>query len=208
MNNPVQTEDYRGYEIRVYEDPEPPNPRTDYGNVGTMVCFHKRYSLGDQDHGYKSTDFPSWAAVEAQLRKDYRDPVILPVYMYDHSGLTINTTGFSCPWDSGQIGYIVCSLKTAKTEFGVKGQIRKGWQGQAAYTPNPDGSSRTLREAVEHCLLQEVKSYDDYLTNNCWGFVVDNGDDEDSCWGFLGDIEYCLQEARSSVDSRQVEAPK
>ena len=27
--------------------------------------------------------------------------VILPLYLYDHSGITMNTTGFSCPWDSG-----------------------------------------------------------------------------------------------------------
>ena len=29
--------------------------------------------------------------------------VILPLYLYDHSGITMNTCGFSCPWDSGQV---------------------------------------------------------------------------------------------------------
>ena len=32
--------------------------------------------------------------------------VILPLYLYDHSGITMNTCGFSCPWDSGQVGWI------------------------------------------------------------------------------------------------------
>ena len=32
--------------------------------------------------------------------------LMLPLYLYDHSGITMNTTGFSCPWDSGQVGWI------------------------------------------------------------------------------------------------------
>lgn len=32
----------------------------------------------------------------------------LPLYLYDHSGITMNTAGFSCPWDSGMVGAIVC----------------------------------------------------------------------------------------------------
>jgi len=39
--------------------------------------------------------------------KDYY--VILPVYIYDHSGITLNTVGFSDPWDSGQVGWIYAS---------------------------------------------------------------------------------------------------
>ncbi len=31
---------------------------------------------------------------------------ILKVYKYEHSGVMYNTTGFSDPWDSGQVGYI------------------------------------------------------------------------------------------------------
>lgn len=31
---------------------------------------------------------------------------IKPLYLMDHSGLAISTTPFSCPWDSGQVGYV------------------------------------------------------------------------------------------------------
>lgn len=31
---------------------------------------------------------------------------VLPLYLYDHSGLAISTVPFSCPWDSGYIGFI------------------------------------------------------------------------------------------------------
>lgn len=43
---------------------------------------------------------------------------ILPLYLYDHSGTIMNTTGFSCPWDSGQVGWIFCSHKRMKEETG------------------------------------------------------------------------------------------
>ena len=41
-------------------------------------------------------------------------------FIYDHSGITMNTTGFSCPWDSGQVGWIYCSKKRFLSETGYK----------------------------------------------------------------------------------------
>ena len=32
--------------------------------------------------------------------------VILPLYLFDHSGITMNTTGFNCRWDSGVVGWV------------------------------------------------------------------------------------------------------
>lgn len=93
-----------------------------------MVCFHSRYSLGDK-HNYKDpTHFVVSLAEELGIITNsyealYELPfsnktiqkllalveqkaTILPLYLYDHSGLTMNTTGFSCSWDSGQVGWI------------------------------------------------------------------------------------------------------
>ena len=30
---------------------------------------------------------------------------IRPIFMYDHSGIVLNTSAFSCPWDSGWLGW-------------------------------------------------------------------------------------------------------
>jgi len=38
--------------------------------------------------------------------------VILPLYLYDHGGITMNTGGFSCRWDSGQVGWIYASKES------------------------------------------------------------------------------------------------
>jgi len=72
--------------------------------------------------------------------------VILPLYLYDHSGITMNTTGFSCPWDSGQVGWIYATKKDVKKWYGLK-RINKPYI-----------------DKVREILLGEVKAYDRYLT--------------------------------------------
>ena len=116
-----------------------------YDNLGKMVCFHRRYSLGDK-HNYESQDYNGWEEMKSHIVKKEDVLVILPLYLYDHSGITMNTTGFSCPWDSGQVGWIYATKKDVKEWYGLK-RINK---------PNID--------KVKEILLGEVKAYDRYLT--------------------------------------------
>ena len=57
-------------------------------------------------------------------------------------------------------------------------------------------------ERAEKCLRSEVETYDDYLTGQVYGYIIEdeNGEQLDSCWGFLGDYKNCLEEAKSSAD--------
>lgn len=43
-----KTEQYKGYTIKLYYDRDPMNPR-EFANLGRMVCWHRRYDLGDVD---------------------------------------------------------------------------------------------------------------------------------------------------------------
>lgn len=118
--------------------------------------------------------------------------VVLPLYLYDHSGITMNTSGFSCPWDSGQVGWIYVSYEKALKEYGDFDKYANE------------------RECIEKHLKGEVKVYDDYLTGNVYGYTVLDEDDYiiDSCWGFYPDADnptgyaYCLSEAKSFVEYR------
>ena len=74
--------------------------------------------------------------------------MILPLYLYDHSGITMNTTGFSCPWDSGQVGWIYADRRRIEAEYGK-------------VTPETVEKARQVLEG-------EVKSYDYFLTGQCW----------------------------------------
>ena len=104
--------------------------------------------------------------------------MILPLYLYDHSGITMNTTGFSCPWDSGQVGWIYADKRRIEAEYGK-------------VTPETMEKARQVLEG-------EVKSYDYFLTGQCYGFQLFREDVEvDSCWGFLGEIRDVQDDVKS-----------
>ena len=157
-----------GNTVEIYQDDNPESPR-EWNNCETMICFHRRYHLGDE-HDYNSQYFNSWEEFENQLIKDYDPAVILPLYLYDHSGITISTSPFSCPWDSGQVGFILMSKKAAKENWNWK-----------CITKN-------RKEQIENYLLAQVKTYNQYLRGDVYGFQVKDkeGKDLDSCWGFYG----------------------
>jgi hypothetical protein len=56
--------------------------------------------------------------------------------------------------------------------------------------------------ALEDAIRGEVKAYDSYLTGDCYGFKITgiDGDEIDSCWGYLGDLAYCREEAKSAAE--------
>jgi hypothetical protein len=104
--------------------------------------------------------------------------------MYDHSGITINTEGFSCPWDSGQIGFIFISKEKARKEFDWK------------------LITQARVQRLEGMLRAEIHTYDQYLRGDVWGYIIedDTGNHVDSCWGFFG-RDYCEQEAKATLAS-------
>jgi hypothetical protein len=167
-----------GYTMEIFVDHSPSNPRTEWDNLGTMVCFHNRYRLGDK-HEYNSNDFDSWEGLEKQIIKDHDPAVILPIYMYDHSGVTISTTPFGCMWDSGQIGFIYISKVKARQEY------------------------KRLTGKVKVSLIKnlefEVKTYDQYLRGEVYGFQILEGDEViESVSGFYGE-ESAITEANSCL---------
>ena len=174
----VETIEYKGYEIHVYQDPDPESPR-EWDNLGTMTCFHRRYELGDKH----SMDIEELKELVAR-----KDVISLPLFLIDHSGVSMNTGGFShCDpqgWDWGQVGYIYVTREDALKEFGKK------------------KLTRALREKVRKILEGEVEAYDQYLTGQVYGYVIErNGEHFHSCWGFSGDPkDHLIPEAKSIID--------
>ena len=78
------------------------DPRED-DNLGHLICWHRRYSLGDSNEFYRPCDFQAFA----EVNKDNMY-CILNVYMYDHTGIALSTEPFNDRFDSGQVGYIYC----------------------------------------------------------------------------------------------------
>ncbi len=78
---------------KVMQDEDPENPRRAWDNFGTMVCFHRRYDLGDK-HDIKHEDFSGWDEMEDYLRKEKGAVIVLPLFLYDHSGLRMKVGSF------------------------------------------------------------------------------------------------------------------
>lgn len=176
--------------IYIVPDPDPLNPRKDYDHAATMVCFHREYDLGDE-HDYRDPDeaIVDVCGIELEYddelydiamlrqyksRSDFLDaaPVIyLNLYLYDHSGITMNTTGFHCPWDSGQVGFIYITEERAKKEWPMKGgEARGAWV-----------------KRVKEYLKAEVEEYDAYISGQVYGYrIEEDGEEIDACWGFYG----------------------
>jgi hypothetical protein len=168
--------------IRVNYDMYPPNPRED-DNLGIMACMHRRYDLGDEQ--LDSNQFDSWVEVIKHLQREGA-VVMLPLYLYDHSGITIATTPFSCPWDSGRVGFIYATAQDIREMYGVKRVTQK------------------VKDQVTEFLKSEVKDYDKYLTGDVYiaELVVD-----DDVIDNLGDChteEYALEMGYELLDQHGI----
>ena len=180
--------------LRIYQDEDAQNPRDD-DNLGSLFCFHKRYTLGDKNKNeIDASDFRNWDEMETFLLKTY--DYVFPVYLFDHSGLAISMTTFSCKWDSGQIGFICVS---------------KDRLAQAGFNELSDTEIRAYMKG-------EIARYNDYLQGNVYGFEIVETVLCSACarrhenileavWGFYGDnyltamIEYLYGEDKLALTS-------
>jgi len=129
-----------------------------------MACWHDRSYLGDVQLQRNEESFKSW-----MFRHAPKGSIVLPLYLYEHSGMTMRTTPFHDPWDSGQVGVIVATPDAIRGGYKVK-RITK-----------------PLRKAAEAALRKEVEIYDQFLRGQCWGYVFTDDDVTiDSCSGFFG----------------------
>ena len=261
----------RPYLLQVMVDDEPENPRGEEDNLGHMVCWHRRYNLGDEHRYENPNDFlkdlvrrtvsgdaildyvRSGKSDTVRLSESYPVPgeggtfdgqmagksaedcmvsgvrvegydrhakewyeeelfaggleeqkqevvdclldrmadqdlltlarkenIILPLYLYDHSGLSISVSGFvghavHAEWDSGQVGWVYATTGDIRSVYG---------------SVSPEN-----REMAEWCLQSEVKRYDYYLSGQCYGVrLYENGEETESIRGFFGDLKDVLKE--------------
>ena len=195
---PAKIVDYKGYGIKIYQDETPIDPRSN-DNLGTMVCWHKRHELGDK-HNYEAnhellTDLAKIETLNAYvgdiMKEVEKHCVLINLFLYDHSGITMSTSPFSCKWDSGQVGYIYVTREKLKAE-------------QLA-----DKSDEEIKEILK----AEVEEYDQFLTGEVYGYEITDaaGLDIDSCWGYFGgnfEENGLLPQCRATIDAIESEPKK
>ena len=184
---------------RIEQDYNPEDPRYDRdGNIGHMMCWYPHYNLGDyeENHYDNPHDFLFWQLGEEKYenatipqmlnaleRKGY---YFIPLAVYEHSGITMwcgsRWSHFDAQWDCSDVGWIY----TTKEEVLKSGYRIKGKRGYLKTT------AKNWRKVAQEMLKEEVKTYDQYLTGQVYGFISEVWDgedwiDEESCWGFYSD---------------------
>jgi hypothetical protein len=226
-HEPYERFEAHGCDIRIEIDEDPLDPRED-DNLGTMACWHRRYNLGDEQPKFAASDY--LASLCQKIHPDFPDEqfekhggailakyyVIMPLFLFDHSGITMSTSSAmfracdSAGWDWGQVGIIYCTLEQAMKNWMIaKAHPDASWDSvMADWDKNgaPTGEKITLRKATERLLEGEVKTYDQFLTGSVYGYVVEGYGEEDSCWGFFGEVDYVKSQAIEAA--RRIEVSK
>lgn len=154
-----------GYKVAVQYDMNPDSPR-EWDNLGTIYSNHRWY---DPD-GHSIEEVMD--EYENKLSKDFlAENIYLPVYGYEHSGMSISTGRgypFNDRWDSGLFGIIAVSKDKIRKEYGC-GRV-----------------SKKLREKVLDILRAEVETLNQYFNGEVYSYAVEdrNGDIVESCCGY------------------------
>ncbi|MPS92925.1 hypothetical protein [Comamonas sp.] len=131
----------------------------------------RQLSIDDYD------DMEQFELIDALKKADPEAQYIQiePLYKYEHSGIVYSTSPFSCPWDSGQIGYIFTTLKDFQN-------IGCEWNSDKA----------------KEYILGEVELYNNYISGECFGFKIEeistcgscsseHHEEIEACWGYIGE---------------------
>lgn len=146
-----------GYTLRIGIDEyfEGWNPRECSDNLGRLYIWVKHYEIGDKNEYNDPQDFKD--------SDEYRNAeVVLPIYVYIHSGIALSCLPCGDPWDSWQAGYIICTKEAA---------------GKCGYS----------KQDIIKILREEVEEYNEYMQGKTYLYYSIeglNGETIDSCTGF------------------------
>lgn len=196
------------YMLMIKPDDIAISPREVDEHFGTMICFHRRYELGDRHNYVDKDDF---------LRQMYLDTV-----GNDERGTLQYERMVNMVWSRKMTGpepderaidnamlhtiskkYIMLPLylmdhsglamqTTSFHDPWDSGQVGFIYISKEAALKEFGGNKMTaeVREKAEERMRSEVAVYDFYLRGECYGFeLYKNGELEDSLWGFMGDLQ-------------------
>ena len=163
----ITSTDGRKLRLVIEQDQFPEDPRS-WDNLGTMLCCHRDYQLGDcnsnreteeqlaeicRKYGKSDEEIDEMTfSEEIQFILDQDDVCGLPLYITDHSGISMQTYRFDA-WDSSFVGLIFVEKDFYLAQSCLKDE--KNWKAKAKKT-----------------LESEVEIYNDFLEGNVYQWTL------------------------------------
>lgn len=207
MENVIDDIKYKGYNIRILEDDDADNPRN-WDNLGIIAYANREFLLGEEEisnaigvifdnwndlelawyaYKYKADEIEEETAEELmelgkKAIKEY-NIISLPVYIYNHSGIAINTVGFRSAWDSNRTGFIYTDKNRMKMYMCDKADAKE----------------------ISDELRNEIEIFDNYLAGDTFVYKVSNknGETVNIVGGYYGsdDIDIAIEDAKEDIDN-------
>lgn len=204
----IDTFEVNGFKVTIGYDLTAESPH-DWELRGADLTMWGRHWDFPNDAGIDMDNFYGWGDVADRLlhpkrnrdergrfAKGYesvRALVLLPVYVYDHSGISLQagsrTYPFSDRWDSAQCGVAYVTPENWK-------QLSdKPWTGNDAQVDRAEREIKSL-----------VRDYGRYCNGDVYSFAIEDFDGEyvESCGGFY-DYDECEKEARWTAEHTEHE---
>ena len=180
----INSIEYKGMTIRICYAENAESPR-EWDNIGTIYTNHMDYN--PDGHKIDEIENEDWQLVSEELDRRF---IWLPIYYYEHSGLSVSTKRdypYNDSWDGGLFGIIAVEKERLRKE--------QGWK----------AITKERREQVLRSLEGEIEIFDSYCRGEVYGYVVEDEEGEhiDSCYGYYGDegMKDAIFEAKDTIDS-------
>lgn len=205
------------YLLTVQPDDFFPNPRREDENFGTLICFHRRYELGDKREFKDSDDLIHYLFIRSSGEKNISEKE----YLYERMMARLEDESEGVYPSTAQIkamnnylmseiqkGFVVLpvylldhsGLAMSTTDFNDRwdsGQVGIIFVSNDKIKEEyeVDFIEPVLRLQVEERLKEEVAEYDAYLRGECYCFeLYEDGELVHSCGGFTGAFDKAVKD--------------
>ncbi len=208
------------YMLTVQPDDFFISPRRLDENFGTMICFHRRYDLGDEHNYGDNEDFLKdlYLKTVGNDEKGEEKYDRLLDRLSKQPDTPFGTREYARAVNQALMSeiekeHIVLPLYlydhsalAMSTDSFVGRAVHAEWDsGQVGWIYvskadireeyQVDRITPSVREQAENRLKDEVRIYDAYLRGECYGYeLYKNGELADSCWGFIGSFDEAIKD--------------
>lgn len=156
----IQTTNHNGHTIIILPDDDMEDPRN-WSSMKMVTSKNNHYIRSDFEFDEK-TDLNDIANPDENWQ--------IPAFAYIHGKVALSTGKFSCPWDSGQIGFVIAPKSVYPDE-------QKAVEGAKTF----------------------LSSLAAYINGEGVGYVIEkDGEEIDSCFGFYS-VDDAISSAKQNI---------